>query len=135
MFQVYEYLSQFFSQQPVFDEDGFAHFLLEEIDGELDVDITPITHWNDDLLKNKLLLDCDWANTFALSWLQDGKERLQVQHLHIREVKFFHETYELTNGNHQDEAALLFYSDELPGRVLRVQLLPNLRVQLVIEFA
>ena len=111
MFELYEYLSQFFNQKPEYDEDGFAHFLLEEIEDYLDVDVTPINRWADIDLSNKLILDCDAANTFALSWNQDGQERLQVQPLKIREVKYFHETYELLNGPQQDEAALLFYSD------------------------
>ena len=133
-FQLYEYLCKFFNQTPELDEDGFAHFLLEEINDGLDVDITPIERWQDINIENKLILDCDTANTFALSWNEKGRERLQIHHIRIREVKFFHETYSLQGGPEQDEAVLAFYSDSLQGRVIRVQLLPYLRVQLTLDF-
>lgn len=133
-FALYDYLCKFFNQTPPLDEDGFAHFLLEEMDDGLDVDITPIERWGEIDLKNKLILDCDTANTFALSWNHKGQERLQIHHILIREVKFFQETYELINGIEQDQAVLAFYSDSLPRRVIRLQLLPYLRVQLTHNF-
>ena len=133
-FELYDYLCKFFNQTPELDEDGFAHFLLEEMDFGLDVDVTPIERWMDIDISNKLVLDCDTVNTFSLSWSQNGKERLQIQHIRVKEVKFFHETYELSDGTEQDEAVLVFYSDNLQGRVIRVQLLPHLRVQLALDF-
>ncbi|MAT43021.1 MAG: hypothetical protein CL609_11810 [Anaerolineaceae bacterium] len=133
-FQLYEYMCKFFNQTPALDEDGFAHFLLEEMDDGLDVDITPLERWAEIDLGNKLILDCDTVNTFALSWSQNGKERLQIQPLRIREVKFLHETLQFPNGVEQDQAVLVFFSDTLPGRVIRVQLLPYLRVQFTLDF-
>jgi len=133
-FALYDFLCKFFNQNAPLDEDGFAHFLLEELDDGLYVDITPIERWADVDLNNKLILDCDTANTFALSWSQNGKERMQIHHILIREVKFYQETYELLNGIEQDQAVLAFFSDSLPGRVIRLQLLPYLRVQLTHDF-
>ncbi len=133
-FQLYEYMCKFFNQTPALDIDGFAHFLLEEMEDGLDVDTTPIECWFELDLGNKLILDCDNVNTFALSWSQNGKERLQIQPIRIRDVKFFHETLEFPNGVEQDQAVLAFYSDNLNGRVIRVQLLPYLRVQLTHDF-
>ncbi len=133
MFKLYEFLCKFFNQTPTFDEDGFAHFLLEEMDGDLDVDITPITQWDTLDLNNKLILDCDAAATFALSWMSSGCERLQIQPVQVRDVKFLHETHEYINGSQQDLASLEFYFKEIPGRLIRLQLLPHLSVQFAVD--
>ena len=133
MFQLYEFLSNFFSQSPEFDEDGFAHFLLEEIDDGLDVDITPIYQWQTINMDNKLILDCDAASTFALSWIFAGKERLQIQPLQVRDVKFIHETDQPDIGNQQDIAFLEIFTDDINGRIIRLQLLPHLGVQLAVD--
>jgi hypothetical protein len=133
MFQLYELLSNFFSQSPEFDEDGFAHFLLEEIDDGLDVDITPIYQWQTINMDTKLILDCDAASTFALSWMIAGKERLQIQPLQVRDVKFIHETDQPEIGVQQDIAFLEIQPVAINGRVIRLQLLPDLSVQFVVD--
>lgn len=133
MFQIYEFLSNFFSQSPEFDEDGFAHFLLEEMDDGLDVDITPIYQWQSINMDNKLILNCDAAATFALSWMSAGKEIVEIQPLQVREVKFVHDTDQPNIGAPQDIAFLEFFTSENSGRIIRLQLLPHLRVQLAVE--
>jgi hypothetical protein len=53
MINVNEVLAQFFQKRPVCDRDGVFHYLLQEKNGALVVDITPYGPlWTADFLKD-----------------------------------------------------------------------------------
>lgn len=67
-------LAAFFQKQPEPDADGVFHYLLQEKDSTLVVDITPHRQWTPELLKNTLMIDCN-QNDMCLSWVHDGIDR------------------------------------------------------------
>lgn len=58
-----------------------------------------------------------------------GIERLQIQPIQVSDVKFSHETHESIKGYQQDVASLNIFVKDFPGKIIRLQILPNLFVQ------
>ena len=71
MTDINEVLAEFFQKRPEPDADGFFHYLLQEKDTMLVVNITPYGQWTPELLKNTLIIDCH-QNEIGLVWISDG---------------------------------------------------------------
>lgn len=71
MIDVNEILAEFFQKRPEPDADGVFHYLLQEKNAALVVDITPYRQWTPELLKNTLIIDCQ-QNEMCLIWINDG---------------------------------------------------------------
>lgn len=71
MIDINEILATFFQKRPEPDADGVYHYLLQEQNDTLVVDITPYRQWTPELLKNTLIISCE-RNEVGLCWMDAG---------------------------------------------------------------
>lgn len=112
MIDTNEILAEFFQKRPEPDADGVFHYLLQEKDGALVVDITPIKQWTPERLEDTLIIDCE-RNIVCLSWINNGTYRATLG------GSFPVETILYQDNEDEDEPhrELVFVSSHLIARV------------------
>ncbi|MCT4584579.1 MAG: DUF1835 domain-containing protein [Peptostreptococcaceae bacterium] len=104
------------------DEDGFYHYLLENKNDDLKIDVTEINKWTNDLLENKLILSYNDENIFSLILRNEGREIIQINHTVIDRVK-----YKIDNENSKK---IILYPDSLRGKIIEIKIEPYIAVAL-----
>lgn len=104
------------------DEDGFYHYLLENKDDNLKVDVTEINKWTNDLLKDKLILSYNDENIFSLTLRNEGREIVEINNTVIDRVK-----YKIDDENSKK---IILYPDSLRGKKIEIKIEPYISVAL-----
>ncbi|WXR60944.1 DUF3658 domain-containing protein [Peptostreptococcaceae bacterium AGR-M142] len=104
------------------DEDGFYHYLLENKDDNLKVDVTELNKWTNDLLKDKLILSYNDENIFSLTLRNEGREIVEINNTVIDRVK-----YKIDDENSKK---IILYPDSLRGKKIEIKIEPYISVAL-----
>lgn len=123
-----EFFIKLFKKNCEIDEDGFYHYLLEEKGNDFLVDTTDITKWNTLDLSNKLILNYDDNNVFALTWFKDGRDLININHTLIGSSEYRIEEYEDENNQGVKSEAIILLLEGVGDKSLEIQIKPYFSV-------
>lgn len=101
---------------PQVDDDETSHFILKNNKKGFYVDVTPISHWEEDTLKSSILIDyCHLDQMFIFNIFDSNSILLSSFGMKVHKVENFENT-------------LLFYS-YTSKEILKINLIPNLLIE------
>lgn len=134
-----DFINKYFEIEPIIDEDGFQHVLIEPCANQdrkderesLDVEITPIQDWAEIDLSDKLIIDYNLDDELAITWNQGGRRRFGMCHTKISNAKKHSTTTILSSGKEATEESIHFRFNNDSGMILSLQLKPYLSIEMI----
>lgn len=94
------------------------------------METTYIGDWNTIDMSNKLILDYDDGNMFSLTWLKEGRELVNTNHVLMGRAEYKIEEYIDEKGEDIKEESIVLLMDDGSEQKLQIQVKPHISIRL-----